>query len=96
MVLIKNREELYWTPNTITSKVTIAQNKATIELSSSTPFLKSYQVKEQAGGDQVAIGWKDVPNIVAVELKKDTNEIGFRVMNLAGVTGPVHTIIIER
>ena len=96
MVLIKNREELYWTPNTITSKVTIAQNKATIELSSSTPFLKSYQVKEQAGGDQMAIGWKDVPNIVAVELKKETNEIGFRVMNLAGVTGPVHTIIIER
>jgi hypothetical protein len=91
MVLIKNREELYWTPNTITSKVTIDHNKANIELTSITPNLKSYQLKEQPGGE-----WKDVPNIVAIELKKDKNEIGFRVVNLAGVTGPVHTIIIER
>ena len=91
MVLIKNRKELYWTPNTITSQVTINGNKAKVELNSITPFLKSYQMKAQSAGD-----WKDVSNAVEVKLEKDKNEIVFRVVNLEGVTGPEHKIIIER
>ena len=91
LVLTNNRQELYWTPNTITSKVSIAQNKATIELNSITPFFRSYQVKEQPGGD-----WKDVLNPVEIALTKDKNEIVFRVINLSGAAGPEHKVIIER
>ena len=69
---------------------------ATIELNSITPFFKSYQVKEQPGGNPIATGWKDVSNPVEIELKKDKNEIVFRVINLSGVPGPEHKVIIER
>jgi len=49
------------------------------------------EMKEQPDGD-----WRDVSNSVELELKKDRNEMIFRTMNVAGVTGPEHKIIIER
>ena len=95
MVRVSDRKAIEWSPNTISSKVAIEGNKAKIELRSVTPNLKTYQMKIP-GGDPVDIGWKDVSNTSEIELKKDTNEIVFRVVNLAGITGPEHTIIIER
>ena len=47
-------------------------------------------MKEQPGGD-----WKDVLNPVAIALKKDKNEIVFRVINLSGAAGPEHKVIID-
>jgi hypothetical protein len=88
---VNDRKAIEWTPNTISSKVTIEGSKARIELHSVTPNLKIYQMKEVPGGD-----WKDVPAAVAIELKKDTNKFVFRAVNIAGVTGPEHTVIIER
>ncbi|MEP7110814.1 MAG: transglutaminase domain-containing protein [Ferruginibacter sp.] len=89
--LVSNRNAIEWTPNTIESKVKIEGGKAGIELNSNTPNLKTYQVKELPDGD-----WRDVSNKVEIELQKEKNEIVFRIVNLAGVTGPEHTIIIER
>ena len=91
MNLVPDRKAIEWTPNTIASKVTIEGSKAKIELNSNTPNLKTYQMKEMPDGN-----WKDVSNAVEIELKKDTNEIVFHVVNLAGVTGPEHKVIIER
>jgi hypothetical protein len=91
LILNKDRKELYWTPNTITSKVTIEGNKARIDLHSITPNLKTYQMKEIPDGD-----WKDVSNTIEIELKKDKNEMHFRTINLAGITGIEHKVIIER
>jgi hypothetical protein len=88
---VKERKAIEWTPNTISSKVTIEGTKARIELHSITPNLKTCQMKEMPGGD-----WKDVSNAVEIELKKDRNEIVFRVVNLAGAIGPEHKIIVER
>ena len=88
---VKERQPIEWTPNTITSKVTIEGSKAKIELHSITPNLKTYQMKEMPDGD-----WKDVSNALEMELKKDKNEIVFREITLAGVTGTEHKIIIER
>jgi len=93
---VKERKAIEWTPNTISSKVTIEGNKVKTELYSNTPNLKTYQMKEMPGGDPMAIGWKDVSNAVETKLEKDKNEIVFRAVNLAGVTGPEHKIIIER
>ena len=90
---VKDRKAIEWTPNTIVSKVTIDGRKARVELHSITPNLKTYQMK-MPGGDPIATGWKDVSNALDIELKKDTTEIVFRVVNLAGVTGPEHKIII--
>ena len=93
---VKDRKAIEWTPNTIASKVTIDGSKAKIELKSITPNLKTYQVKGIADGAPGATGWKDVSNVLKTELKKDKNEMMFRTINLAGVTGPEHQIIIER
>jgi len=87
---VKDRKAIEWTPNTIASKVSITGTEARIELYSITPNLKTYQMKEMPDGN-----WKDVSNAVEVALKKDKNEIVFRTVNLAGVTGPEHKIIIE-
>ena len=91
MVLVNDRKAIEWTPNTIASKVTIVGKKARIELNSNTPNLKAYQMKEMPDGR-----WLDISNSIERELKNDTNEIIFRVENLAGVTGPENKIIIER
>jgi len=91
MKLVSDRKAIEWTPNTIASKVAITGNKVKIELTSNTPNFKTYQMKEQPDGD-----WKDVSNVVQAELKKDNNDIIFRTVNLAGVTGPEHKVIVER
>jgi hypothetical protein len=91
MNLVPDRNAIEWTPNTIRSKVIIEGNKARIELTSNTPNLKTYQMKELPDGD-----WKDVSNAVEIKLKKDKNEIVFRTENIADVSGPEHRVIIER
>ena len=91
MNLVQDRKAIEWTPNSIASKVVIKENKAQVQLTSNTPNLKTYQMKEIPDGN-----WKDVSNAVTIELKKDKNEIIFRIENLAGVTGPEHKVIIER
>lgn len=91
MNLVADRNAIEWTPNTIASKTVVEGKEAKIELNSITPNLKTYQLKEMPAGE-----WKDVTKDVAVELKNDTNELVFRTVNLAGVTGPEHTVIIGR
>ena len=91
MNLVADRKAIEWTPNTIESKVIIEGNKAKISLNSNTPNLKTYQMKEMSDSN-----WKNVSTAVEIELKNDKNEIVFRTVNLGGVTGPEHKVIIER
>lgn len=89
--LVTDRNKIEWTPNTITSKVFIEGSKARIHLTSTTPNLKTYQMKELPNGV-----WKDIPDSVEIDLRKDKSKIVFRVMNLAGVSGAEYKIIIAR
>jgi len=89
MKLIGDRNAIEWTPNVITTAIKIKGKIATIELRSNTPNLKTYQMKELPDSD-----WKDISNSIEMELKKERNEIHFRAVNLAGVKGPEHKIII--
>jgi len=89
MQLVSDRKAIEWTPNTITSTVSIQENKATVKLNSNTPNLKTYQMKESNDSK-----WSDVSASPQVELKKDKNEFIFRIENLAGVTGPEHKVVI--
>jgi hypothetical protein len=91
LIISTDRKELYWTPNTITSKVEIEGQKATITLNSTTPFFKSYQMKETPDGE-----WKDVPASWVVTFQKPKNEFTCRTVNLQGVTGAEHEIIIGK
>jgi hypothetical protein len=88
--LVRDRDEIYWTPNTISSKVHIEADVAHIELTSETPNLKEYQMKEMPAGE-----WKIVGNKFGMKLEKRKYELALRVVNLAGVTGPEHRIIIN-
>ena len=90
MKLVEDPKKIYWTPNTIASMVKIDGNVAHIELTSETPNLKEYQVKELPSGD-----WKSIDTQFDMSLKKRKYEWIFRAVNLAGVTGPEHKIVIE-
>ncbi len=91
MNLVADRHAIEWTPNTISSKVSIGGNKAIIHLTSNTPNFKTYQVKELPGGM-----WENIPDSVEIDLKREKYEMVFRAENLAGVTGPEHKIIITK
>lgn len=91
MVRVSDRNAIEWTPNTISSTVRIEGNIARIELESVTPNLKTYQMKRLSGGE-----WKDVDASVEIEINTDREGLVFRVMNLAGITGPEHRITFAR
>lgn len=91
MKLVSDRRAIEWTPNTISSRVLIKGSKAKIHLTSTTPNLKTYQMNELSDGV-----WKNIPDSVEIDLRKEENKIIFRTMNLAGVTGVEHKIIISK
>lgn len=89
MILVSDRNALYWTPNTIEAEVKINEGEATIDLKSSTPNLATYQMKNAPDG-----AWKEISNPVMISLKDSRNEIQFRSVNLAGVPGIPYKVII--
>src|SRR5262249_18946587 len=91
MNLVSDRNAIEWTPNTIATKVSIEGNIANIQLYSNTPNFKTYQMKELPDGN-----WKNVSDHAELFLEKPCNELLFHSVNLAGVTGPEHKIVIER
>ncbi len=91
MNLIADSKAIEWTPNTISSKVTVNGNKATIKLTSSTPNFKTYQLKIMQTGD-----WKNILDSTEVNLQNDKTEILCRTVNIAGTTGVEHKIIIVK
>jgi hypothetical protein len=90
MKLVQDRDVIYWTPNTISSKVEIEADTAHIELVSDTPNLREYQMKELPAEE-----WITTDNKLNVKLKKRKAELLFRVVNLAGIAGPEHRIVID-
>ena len=88
--LIEDRDAIEWTPNTISSNVQINEKTAQIELTTDTPNLKEYQMKELPLGE-----WQAVADTLKLKLKKNKYELIFRTVNLANVTGPEHKIILN-
>ena len=89
MILVNDRQAIEWTPNTIATTVKIDGDIVRIYLDSTTPNLKGYQMKALPDGE-----WKDISNSTQIELRMDKDERLFRTVNLAGVTGPEHKIVI--
>jgi hypothetical protein len=86
-----DKDNIYWTPNTIASTSNIEGRKCIIRLTSSTPNLKEYQMKETTSGS-----WQSVGDSIAFNLVMPNYELVFRTVNLANVTGPEHRIVIKR
>ena len=90
MKLVRERDSIYWTPNTISSKVQIKDGMVSIELTSVTPNLKEYQMKQLPSDN-----WTSVDKNIDIKPDKRKVELIFRVVNLTGVTGPEHKITID-
>lgn len=88
---VQDRNKIYWTPNIIASNVTINGNIAHIELNSETPNLKEYQMKELPGSN-----WKSVGEKFDMKLGKKEYDWVFRTVNIAGISGPEHKIVLKR
>ena len=91
LILVKDRNAIYWTPNTIQSEVLINNKKAYITLYSNTPNLKMYQFKAAPSEE-----WKEAGDSLALDLNKKENVWIFRTVNLADVTGPEHKIVVKQ
>lgn len=89
LILVQNKDDIEWTPNTIASKVNIDKDSVSIELISVTPNIKEYQIRILPGGN-----WEPVADNVTLRLKKEQHSYHFRVLNLADVPGPIHEIKI--
>lgn len=88
MTVISNRNDIEWTPNTIHSSVSVKGDSALIRLESNTPNLKTYQMK-QSGSE-----WVDISPSVALHLQNKANEVLFRPVNMEGVPGVEHRVLI--
>ena len=83
------RDWIEWTPNVITSKVTIRDDKTRVFLSSCTPNFRSFQIRGDDGT------WKDCREEVELSLdNRARKRFAFRTINLFGVTGPEHYVEI--
>jgi hypothetical protein len=88
--LVNDRTAIEWTPNTIATDVKISSH-AEIQIRSSTPNLKEYQIKYSPEGP-----WQRTDEKVLVKLNKKRHELSFRAVNLAGVAGPEHKVVLQR
>jgi hypothetical protein len=86
------RDWIEWTPNVISSKVSIQSGKAHIFLSACTPNFRTFQFRDEKGV------WRDCDEEMAIPLKsRPQRRFVCRTMNLFGVSGPEHQIrIAER
>ena len=83
------RDWIEWTPNVITSKVTIEGGKASVFLRSCTPNFRSFQ---KTGDNGI---WRDCNEKVELLLNRRVrNRFRFRTINLFGVAGPEHHVEI--
>lgn len=90
LIATTRRDWIEWTPNVITSKVNIKDDKAHVFLSSCTPNFRSFQRMDNGT-------WRDCDEQIELSLDRHIrNRFRFRTINLFGVAGPEHNIEIVR
>lgn len=91
MRFVSDRDAIEWTPNTIAPEVRIKGKLAAIRLISDTPNLKEYQMRVPPSEM-----WEAVEDSFELDLSASRHELQFRAVNLAGVSGPVHRIVLSK
>lgn len=88
---VTDRDEIEWSPNTIKSNIEIKGKSASIKLISNTPNLSRYEMKDSDSGS-----WQQVGDFIEFNLTKDRHVLKLRTVNLVGVTGAEHKIILSK
>ena len=89
LIATTRRDWIEWTPNVITSKVTIEGGKTRVFLSSCTPNFRSFQSRSDDGT------WRDCGEDAELPLDSRVRKrFTFRMINLFGVAGPEHHVEI--
>lgn len=91
LIRIPDRDAIEWTPNIIRSTVSVENGVAYIKLDSETPNLRSYQMRRSSDD-----AWQEIPSTAEVDLSDEGEALVFRAVNLAGVSGPEHNVVIAR
>lgn len=87
---VRRRGWIEWTPNVLRVKARTKGQTARVEIRSCTPNFKEYQIREEGGT------WKRTDERFSLRLSRPRHEWRLRSVNLAGVTGPEHRLVIER
>lgn len=90
-VRTRHRDWIEWTPNVLLVTATISGDRVEGRITSCTPNLKEYQVREEPGGK-----WQPVAPEFGFSLSRVRHEWHLRSVNLANVGGPVYRLIVER
>jgi len=91
MTVVSDPEAVDWTPNTIKSTVTVANDQASIKLESSTPNLSAYEMRRNDDSD-----WVKVKDTARVSLRGFSDSVYFRAVNARGIAGPPHLVWVSR
>lgn len=84
-----HRGWIEWTPNVVRAHPRIDGERVRIDLESCTPNFRSYA---QRLGDGP---WTDCGDRLDLAIPPDGLRLAFRAVNLAGVAGPAHQVVIE-
>lgn len=84
-----HRNWIEWTPNVLSVRSRVRGKRVSVTLRSTTPNFKEYQIKP-AGGS-----WKPTPDRFSLKLTGPRHEWRLRAVNLSGVAGPEHRLVIE-
>lgn len=87
---VSEKTAIEWTPNLISSSVRIKGAIAEIKLESDTPNFLYYEMKTKNGK------WLRVTDQVRVKCRGEKTELKFRSVNVLGVYGPEHRIVLVR
>lgn len=88
--MISAREAIEWTPNVLDVKAQIQEESVEVQIASSTPNLKEYQMKREEGG------WERVEEKFKIRLKSPQEKVLLRAVNLLGRWGPEHRLVPGR
>jgi len=87
----RHREWIEWTPNVLDVTASVEQEQLQGRITSCTPNLLEYQVREEPGGN-----WLPIDPHFTLPLSRPRHEWLLRSVNLAGVAGPSYRVVVER
>ena len=90
-IKVRHRDAIEWTPNVLKITAKISRDTLNVFITSDTPNLKEYQIKEDEKGQ-----WRSTEAQLALNLSQEKHIWFFRSINLANVAGPEYKLVVEQ
>ncbi len=87
----RHRGWIEWTPNVLSVTVSVGQEQLQGRITSCTPNLREYQVRQEPEGD-----WLPIDPDFTLPLSRPSHQWLLRSVNLAGVAGPSYRLVVQR